>query len=222
MALNLSPDLGSLKGELSARGTLSKLDIRLSNGSAGPVRLAGTARFDDSGLSADLGAVNLRLNRQFRGTWSASAFDAAGVPLSGSGRLDVPRGDLTGTLAASVPLLSSTPSGPIRLNWLRRSADWTFAGGRLDWQDQSFRLRSTGLAALGYRLTGDVSITTALKASGQLTATSGGTTISARGLGDHLAINAAAGGLTLDRRHRTEGGLSHQRARAGQRHQWHA
>ncbi|GGQ99184.1 hypothetical protein GCM10008957_09770 [Deinococcus ruber] len=197
VSLSLSPDFNSLKGDLSARGTLSNLDIRLANGSAGPVKLAGTARFDDSGFRADLGAVQLQLNRQFRGTWTAQNFDAAGVPLSGSGRLDVPKGDLTGTLAANVPLLSTQPSGPIALNWLRRSANWTFAGGRLDWKDQSFRLRSTGLAALGYRLTGDLAITTALKASGQLNATSGSTTIAARGLGDHVAITAAAGGVTV-------------------------
>ncbi|WP_425147103.1 translocation/assembly module TamB domain-containing protein [Deinococcus sp.] len=195
--LALSPNLYGVKGDLTARGSLSQLDLTLKNGGAGPVALAGQGRYDGAGFRADLGALTLRLNRQFRGTWQASGFDAAGIALSGSGVLDVPRASLTGTLAAKVPLLSAVPSGPVALNWQQRAVTWTFAGGQLGWQDQSFRVRANGLSALGYRLQGDVTVTTGLKVSGQLRATSGSTVITARGLGDHLALNASLGGVQL-------------------------
>ena len=195
--LSASPDFNSLKGDLTASGTLSRLNLRLENGSAGPVALAGTARLDEQGFRADLGALQLRLNRQFRGGWTAQQFDAAGAALSGSGSLNVPSGDLSGQLTARVPLLDRPASGPLRLNWLRRAASWRFPGGQLDWRDQTFRLRAHELAASGFRVGGDVTLTTALRASGQLSATSAAVALTAQGLGDRLAFQAQTGGVTV-------------------------
>jgi TamB, inner membrane protein subunit of TAM complex len=197
VTLAASPDFYSVSGDLSAQGTLDRLNLVLKGGKAGPVPIAGTAVFGKTGLKADLGAVQLDLDRQLRGNWSASGLNAAGVNVSGSGRLRVPEGSLTGQLSAAVPLLSTQPSGPISLNWQKRVADWTFEGGTLTWRNDTFAVNSVGLSALGYALRGDIALTTALKASGTLTASGPTGTITARGLGDRLALTAVQRGVTV-------------------------
>ncbi|WP_424950211.1 translocation/assembly module TamB domain-containing protein [Deinococcus sp.] len=197
VTLAASPNFYSVSGDLTARGTLDRLNIALKGGRAGPVAIAGTAVFGNSGLKADLGAIQLDLDRQLRGTWQANGLNTSGLLLSGSGSLKVPEASLTGHLGATVPLLSPQPSGPIALNWQKRSADWTFAGGDLSWRGDTFTLRSSGLSALGYDLRGALSLTTALKASGRLSASSGQNRIVASGLGDHLDLRVAQNGVEV-------------------------
>ncbi len=197
VTLAASPDFYSVSGDVTAAGTLEALDIALKNGKAGPVPISGTAVFGKSGLKADLGAITLDLDRQLRGTWRADGLSTAGLLLSGSGALKVPEASFTGQLQAAVPLLSGQPSGPIALNWQKRRADWTFEGGNLTWRDDTFTVHSTGLSALGYDLRGDLALTTALRASGQLSATSGRNRILATGAGDHLDFQALQNGVTL-------------------------
>ncbi|MFC4452739.1 translocation/assembly module TamB domain-containing protein [Deinococcus sonorensis] len=197
VSLDLTPDLYSVRGHLTASGTVNDLRLQVQDGQAGPFALAGSGRYDRSGLSADLGAVQLNLDRQLRGRWQARGLSTAGVSLSGSGQLQVPDSRLTGTLSAQVPLLDQTPSGPIALNWSRRQAEWTFAGGQFGWQGDTFTLKSSGLSASGFDLRGQLALTTALKATGTVTATSRSGRITARGLGDRVAIEAVQNGVRV-------------------------
>ncbi len=197
VTLAASPDFYSVSGDLTAQGTLDRLNIALRGGKAGPVAFAGTALFGRSGLNADLGPVQLRLDRQLRGTWRADGLSTSGVQISGSGELRVPEASLTGQLSAAVPLLTPQPSGPISLNWQKRVADWTFAGGNLTWRGETFALHSDSLKALGYDLRGDLALTTALKASGTIRATSPNGSVVATGLGDRLGLVAVQNGVTV-------------------------
>ncbi|GGJ82484.1 hypothetical protein GCM10008939_27970 [Deinococcus aquiradiocola] len=207
VTLRASPDFYSVSGDLSAQGTLDRLNILLSGGRAGPVNLAGRAVFDRSGLRADLGPLQLNLDRQLRGTWSATDLPVTSVLLSGSGALKVPEASFSGNVRAAVPLLGSQPSGPLTLNWQRRRADWTFAGGTATWRDQTFAVNSSGLSALGYDLRGTLAITTALRASGTLRATGGRGTATLTGLGDHVDVRAVQGGVTVNARTRLTAGF---------------
>ncbi|WP_407570185.1 translocation/assembly module TamB domain-containing protein [Deinococcus altitudinis] len=200
VTLIASPDFYSVSGDLTARGTLDRLNIALKGGKAGPVEIAGTAVFGKTGLKADLGPIQLDLDRQLRGTWQANGLSTSGLLLTGAGALKVPEASLTGTMRATVPLLSSQPSGPLSLNWQKRTADWTFAGGDLKWRGETFTLRSGGLSALGYDLRGSLGLTTALKASGEMRASSGKNVIVATGLGDHLDLKATQNGVNLSAR----------------------
>ncbi|MGY2893629.1 translocation/assembly module TamB domain-containing protein [Deinococcus sp. UYEF24] len=200
VTLAASPNFYSVSGDLSAKGTLELLNIALKGGKAGPVEIAGSAVFGETGLKADLGAIQLDLDRQLRGTWQANGLSTSGLLFTGAGALKVPEASLTGTMRATVPLLSSQPSGPLSLNWQKRTADWTFAGGDLKWRGETFTLRSGGLSALGYDLRGSLGLTTALKASGELRASSGKNMIVATGLGDHIDLNATQNGVDLSAR----------------------
>ncbi|WP_407538396.1 translocation/assembly module TamB domain-containing protein [Deinococcus radiomollis] len=200
VTLAASPNFYSVSGDLTARGTLDTLNIALKGGKAGPVEIAGNAVFGKTGLKADLGSIQLDLDRQLRGTWQANGLSTSGLLFTGAGALKVPETSLTGTMRATVPLLSSQPSGPLSLNWQKRTADWTFAGGDLSWRGETFTLTSSGLSALGYALRGSLGLTTALKASGGITATSGRNVIVATGLGDHLDLKATQNGVNLSAR----------------------
>ena len=200
VTLAASPNFYSVSGDLSARGTLELLNIALKGGKAGPVDIAGSAVFGKTGLKADLGPIQLDLDRQLRGTWQANGLSTSGLLFTGAGALKVPEASLTGTMRATVPLLSSQPSGPLSLNWQKRTADWTFAGGDLKWRGETFTLRSGGLSALGYDLRGSLGLTTALKSSGELRASSGKNVIVATGLGDHIDLNATQNGVDLSAR----------------------
>ncbi|MGI8747804.1 MAG: translocation/assembly module TamB domain-containing protein, partial [Deinococcus sp.] len=196
--LALSPDFSGVRGDLTARGTLNNLERGLTRGRAGPVALSGQGRYDASGLRADLGPLQLSLDRRLRGSWSANGLSVSGTALSGSGRLDLPASTLSGRLEASVPLLEgAAPSGPLLLNWRQRRGNWSFAGGQLGWRDQTFTLTSAGLRAAGFELRGALSLDTGRQVSGRMTARSASGTVEARGLGDRLALVARQGGVTV-------------------------
>ena len=200
VTLAASPDFYSVSGDVTARGTLDRLNLALRGGKAGPVDIAGTAVFGKEGLNADLGPIQLRLDRQLRGRWQADGLSTSGLLITGAGELKVPEATLTGQLRAAVPLLKGQPSGPVALNWQKRRADWTFAGGKLMWRGDTFALTSSGLNALGYDLRGTLALTTALKASGSLRASNGSGSVVATGAGDHLDLLAMQGGVTVNAR----------------------
>ena len=197
VTLAASPNFYSVSGDVTARGTLDRLNLALSGGRAGPVDIAGTAVFGREGLNADLGPIQLRLDRQLRGRWQAEGLSTSGLLITGAGDLKVPEATLTGQLRAAVPLLRGQPSGPIALNWQTRRADWSFAGGNLTWRGDTFALTSSGLSALGYDLRGTLALTTALKASGSLRASNASGTVTATGQGDHLDLKAVQGGVSV-------------------------
>ena len=200
VTLAASPNFYSVSGDVTARGTLDRLNLALSGGRAGPVDIAGTAVFGTDGLNADLGPIQLRLDRQLRGRWQADGLSTAGLLITGTGDLKVPEATLTGQLRTAVPLLKGQPSGPIALNWQTRRADWSFAGGNLTWRGDTFALTSSGLNALGYDLRGTLALTTALKASGRLRASNASGSVVATGAGDHIDLNAMQGGVSVTAR----------------------
>ena len=200
VTLAASPDFYSVSGDVTAQGTLDRLNLALSSGRAGPVDIAGTAVFGTDGLNADLGPIQLRLDRQLRGRWQADGLSTAGLLITGAGDLKVPEATLTGQLRAAVPLLRGQPSGPIALNWQTRRADWSFSGGNLTWRGDTFALTSSGLNALGYDLRGTLALTTALKASGRVRASNASGSVVANGAGDHIDLNAMQGGVSVTAR----------------------
>ncbi|MDB5046856.1 MAG: hypothetical protein JWQ08_2906, partial [Deinococcus sp.] len=198
----LNPQVSGVGARVALSGKPSDLLATISGGKVGPFELAGTARLNEKGLTADLnsgqgttaGTLALNLDRQFRGTWSARNLNGAGVTLGGNGELDATGGDLTGTLTAGLPGLATPLTGPLNVNYLNQRG--TFASGdqRLTWKGDTFGLTARNLAvAGGVTLDGDLDVTTALKATGNLTARGSGFDVTATARGDTATLRGVLG-----------------------------
>ncbi|PNY82788.1 translocation/assembly module TamB [Deinococcus koreensis] len=193
----LNPTYGAARARVALRGTPSDLRAVLSGGQAGPFALAGTAALDSAGLRADFGTATLNLDRDFRGRWTARNLSGAGLSLDGEGQIDLIGGDVTGRLTARVPGLDAPLSGPLALNYTRQRGTFEPAGQRLSWQGDSFRVNARDLRAAGFRLDGDLTVTTTLKAFGTLRARGGGLNLSATGRGTAASLRGTVGGVTV-------------------------
>ncbi|MVN89033.1 translocation/assembly module TamB [Deinococcus sp. HMF7620] len=199
----LNPTFGAAGGRLTLAGTPQNLRARLEGGQAGPFALSGTATYDGRGLRADLdtsqgGTARLTLNPQFRGTWAIQGLQGAGLNLSGSGRLDLTGGDVTGRLQATVPGVRDALAGPLNLNYVQQRGTFTAGQQALTWNGDSFGLRARNLAVAGdLRVTGDVTVTTTLKAFGSLRAVGNGVSLSAFGRGTAASLRGEVGGVTV-------------------------
>ncbi|PTA69043.1 translocation/assembly module TamB domain-containing protein [Deinococcus arcticus] len=194
----LNPTYGAARARIALSGTPRNLRATVTNGVAGPFPLSGSAVLDGQGLRADLGAAQLRLNRQFRGTWALQNLQGAGLTLDGRGRIDLTGGDVSGTLSAAVPGLQEPLSGPLNLNYVEQRGTLTSGRQTLTWQGDSFAVRARDLAVAGdLRVTGDVTLTTTLKAFGSLRARGRGVDISAFGRGTAATLRGEVGGVTL-------------------------
>ncbi|MBZ9713668.1 translocation/assembly module TamB domain-containing protein [Deinococcus multiflagellatus] len=194
----LNPTYGAARARIALSGTPQNLRAVVTDGLAGPFALAGTAVLDRQGLRADLGRAQLRLNRRFQGSWALEGLQGAGLTLTGRGRLDLTGGDVSGTLTAAVPGLREPLSGPLNLNYIEQRG--SFVAGRqvLGWQGDSFRVQARNLALAGdLRATGDVTLTTTLKAFGSLRVRGRGLDLSAFGRGTAASVRGEVGGVTL-------------------------
>lgn len=194
----LHPDYGAAKAEVVLRGTPGDLRASVRNGTAGPFPLSGTARLNKDGLQADLGALNLDLNREFKGHWQAQGLKGAGLTLSGSGSLDLTGGTLRGNLSALVPGVDGALNGPLDVNYLKQRGTFTAGAQRLTWNSQNFGVMARDLrVAGGLRVTGDVTVNTALQAFGTLTAQGNGFNLVATGRGSAADLRGTANGVTV-------------------------
>ncbi|WP_019010093.1 translocation/assembly module TamB domain-containing protein [Deinococcus aquatilis] len=215
-ALNavLNPEVSGVGARVALTGKPSDLRAAISGGKVGPFELAGTARLNAQGLTADLtsgqaaanasaGTLTLDLDREFRGTWSARNLSGAGITLGGNGKLDATGGDLTGTLTAGLPGLAAPLTGPLNLNYLKQrgtfSSNNTASGAasgpqRLTWNGDTFGLSARNLAVVGgVTVNGDLNVTTALKATGNLTARGNGFDVTATARGDTASLRGVLG-----------------------------
>ncbi|WP_264776904.1 translocation/assembly module TamB domain-containing protein [Deinococcus aetherius] len=194
----LNPNYGAARARVALSGKPSDLRATVTDGTAGPFPLAGTARLNRGGLKADLGSVALDLDRNFRGAWTARDLRGAGVTLNGSGTLDLTGGDVVGTLAANVPGVEGTLRGPLSVNYVRRQGTFTPGGQRLTWRGDAFTLNARDLpVAGGVRVNGTATVTTGLRATGTLTATGNGFDLTATGRGSAASLRGTAGGVTV-------------------------
>ncbi|CAM3970670.1 translocation/assembly module TamB domain-containing protein [Deinococcus marmoris] len=199
----LNPTYGAAGARVALSGTPGDLRAIITGGTAGPFALAGTARLNKQGLKADLGTVTLDLDPEFRGGWSASNLQGAGLTLSGAGQLDLEAGDVTGNLTAQVPGLVQTLSGPLDVNYLRQSGTFTSGQQVLRWNGDSFPITARNLEVLGgLKVSGDVTVTNTLKAFGTLTARGNGFDLTATGRGSRASLSGtvnggAANGVTV-------------------------
>nr|WP_246580727.1 translocation/assembly module TamB domain-containing protein [Deinococcus aestuarii] len=194
----LNPDYGAARARVALSGKPSDLRATVTNGTAGPFPLAGTARFNRDGLKADLGSVVLDLDRNFRGAWTARDLRGAGVTLGGSGTLDLTGGDVAGTVSATVPGVEGTLRGPLSVHYLRRQGTFTPGAQRLTWRGDAFTLNARDLpVAGGVRVNGTATVTTGLRATGTLTASGNGFDLTATGRGDSASLRGTAGGVTV-------------------------
>lgn len=194
----LNPDYGAARARVELSGTPNDLRARVTGGQAGPFALAGTARFGAQGLSADLGSVQLDLDRAFQGTWKAQNLSASGLTLSGGGRVDLQNGDLGGTLNARLPGVDEALSGPLQVNFLKQTGTFTAGDQRLGWQGDAFTVQARNLGVLGgTRVDGDVTVTTDRRATGGLTARGGGYDLRADLRGTAASLRGTAGGVTV-------------------------
>ncbi|WP_446682159.1 translocation/assembly module TamB domain-containing protein [Deinococcus oregonensis] len=203
----LNPKVSGVGARVALTGKPSDLRAAISGGQVGPVELAGTARLNAQGLTADLssgqgqtqatpsaGRLVLNLDRQFKGTWSAQNLSGAGVTLSGSGQLDAPGGDLTGTLTAGLPGLTAPLTGPLNLNYLRQRGTFAPGNQRLTWSGDTFGLTARNLAVMGgVTVNGNLNVTTALKATGNLTARGNGFDVTATARGETASLRGVLG-----------------------------
>nr|WP_281378329.1 translocation/assembly module TamB domain-containing protein [Deinococcus budaensis] len=198
LTASLNPAFGAASAQVALRGTPGDLRAVVSNGSAGPFELAGTARLNREGLKADLGTVRLDLDRSFRGGWTAQGLSGAGVTLGGSGTLDLTGGDVRGTLAATLPGVTEELRGPLDLNYLDQRGTFTPGSQRLSWRGDAFTLDARDLPVVGgARVNGTATVTNTLRASGTLRATGNGYDLTATGLGDVARLRGTAGGVTV-------------------------
>ncbi|QFP76664.1 translocation/assembly module TamB domain-containing protein [Deinococcus sp. AJ005] len=199
----LNPTYGAAEAKVTLSGKPSDMRAVVTGGTAGPFALAGTARLNKQGLKADLGTVKLDLDPKFRGSWSASNLQGAGLTLSGAGQLDLEAGDVTGNLTAQVPGLVQTLSGPLDVNYLRQSGTFTSGQQVLRWNGDSFPITARGLEVLGgLKVSGDVTVTNTLKAFGTLTVRGNGFDLTATGRGSRASLSgtvngSAANGVTV-------------------------
>ncbi|MEF2280120.1 translocation/assembly module TamB domain-containing protein [Deinococcus sp. YIM 134068] len=194
----LNPDYGAARARVALSGTPSDLRATVTNGTAGPFPLAGTARLNRDGLRADLGSVVLDLDRNFRGAWTARNLTGAGVTLGGSGTLDLTGGDVTGTLAATVPGIEGELRGPLSVNYVRRQGTFAPGNQRLTWRGDAFTLAARDLPVTGgVRVNGTATVTTARQVTGTLTARGNGFNLTATGRGSAASLRGTAGGVTV-------------------------
>ncbi|MFT2720192.1 translocation/assembly module TamB domain-containing protein [Deinococcus sp. A31D244] len=195
----LNPTYGAVQARVAVRGTPDDLRATISGAQAGPFSgLSGTAALDRQGLRADLGAARIDLNREFRGTWQAQGLSGAGIILSGRGRLDLTGGDVTGQLEATVPGVRDTLAGPLDLNYTRQRGTFRSGAQVLTWNGDSFGVQARNLdVSGGLDVSGDVTVTTALKAFGTLRATGAGVTLNATARGTSASLRGSAGGVTV-------------------------
>lgn len=194
----LQPTYGAAKAKVALSGTPDNLRAVVTQGVAGPFPLSGVVTLNKRGLQADLGTVQLDLDRDFRGSWIARNLTGAGVTLSGQGRINLTGGDLMGTLSAQVPGLPDTLSGPLNLNYVQQRG--TFMAGRqtLTWNGDAFALSARNLrVAGGLTVNGDATVTNTLKLFGTLTARGNGFNLSAVGRGNTASLRGLANGVTV-------------------------
>ncbi|MFC6801002.1 hypothetical protein ACFQDE_03975 [Deinococcus caeni] len=195
----LNPTYGAVQARVAVSGTPDDLRATISGAEAGPFTgLSGSGTLDDRGLRVDLGAARIDLNREFRGTWQAQGLSGSGIILSGRGRLDLTGGDVTGQLEATVPGVRDTLAGPLNLNYTRQRGTFRSGAQVLTWNGDSFGVQARNLAVTGgLDLTGDVTVTTALKAFGTLRATGAGVNLTAAARGTSASLRGSAGGVTV-------------------------
>ncbi|UQN05539.1 translocation/assembly module TamB domain-containing protein [Deinococcus sp. QL22] len=198
----LNPNVSGVGARVALTGKPSDVRAAISGGTVGPFELAGTARLNAQGLTADLqsgegtaaGTLALKLDREFKGTWSAQNLSGAGVTLGGNGQLDATGGDLTGTITARLPGLTAPLSGPLNLNYVRQRGTFAPADQRLTWNGDTFGLTARNLAvAGGVTVNGNLNVTTALKATGNLSARGNGFDVTATARGDTASLRGVLG-----------------------------
>ncbi|GGS18585.1 translocation/assembly module TamB domain-containing protein [Deinococcus knuensis] len=195
----LNPTYGAVQARVAVSGTPDDLRATISGAQAGPFTgLSGSGALDRQGLRVDLGAARIDLNREFRGTWQAQGLSGSGIILNGRGRLDLTGGDVTGQLEATVPGVRDTLAGPLDLNYTRQRGTFRSGAQVLTWSGDSFGVQARELAVTGgLNVTGDVTVTTALKAFGTLRATGAGVTLNATARGTAASLRGSAGGVTV-------------------------
>ncbi|GGM12730.1 hypothetical protein GCM10010841_21590 [Deinococcus aerophilus] len=194
----VNPRYGAAQAQVALRGTPDDLRAIITDGTAGPFPLSGVARLNSAGFQADLGTVQLDLNRDFRGSWTARSLSGAGLTVSGGGQLDLTGGDVTGTLTAQVPGLAQPLSGPLDVNYLNQRGTFTSGRQQLRWNGDTFPITARGLEVLGgVEVSGDLSVTTTLKAFGTLTARGNGFNVTAQGRGTRASLRGSVGGVSV-------------------------
>ena len=198
----LSPAVYGLSGQLSIQGKPSNLALRAEQLQVGPLTLSGTGTLDAAGLRASLGAdsggtVSVSTDRQFAGRWNIDALSLAGAQFDGSGQIELQQ-QLSGTLSASVPGVTSPLSGPIALNWQTREGNWQAGAQRLSWDGDTFALRAEQLQAAGLSASGNLTYNTVTRAvGGLLTASGNGVKLTAAGEGQTARLTGSVGGVQL-------------------------
>ncbi|CAM3249905.1 translocation/assembly module TamB domain-containing protein [Deinococcus deserti] len=194
----LNPDYGEALARVALTGTPENLRAVVSGGQAGPFSLAGVVTYNERGLKADLGPVQLDLNRDLIGNWQAQNLSGLGVALNGSGRVNLSSGDVTGQLSARVPGLEETLTGPVSVNYVRQRGTFRPGAQRLVWNNRVFgaSMRSLRLAN-GIRVSGDLNVTNDLRAYGVLRAQGEGFDVRAVGRGRTASLRGTAGGVTV-------------------------
>ncbi|WP_261664409.1 hypothetical protein [Deinococcus sp. Marseille-Q6407] len=191
--VRLNPELDSLSGALALSGRAGDLTLQASGVQAAGFPLEGQAHFSEAGTEASLrqpdgGSLELALNPDWRGRWTARSLSGRGVTLDGQGQLDVRAAGLSGQLKASSGLLAETLSGPLNLNWQQRTGRWDAGDQSLRWHGERLLL---GLHDL--RLQSGVRLDGALNASlglddlrGTLRGQGQGFQVTATGEGDRV------------------------------------
>ncbi|MFC5847475.1 translocation/assembly module TamB domain-containing protein [Deinococcus petrolearius] len=203
LSATLNPDYGAARARVSLSGTAEDLRATVSGGQAGPFALSGRARYDRSGLRADLaqpggGRVRLDLDRELRGDWAVQKLSGAGATLGGSGTLDLTGGDVRGDVQAQVPGLEQPLSGPLDLNFIERRGTFRSGEQALGWNGETFTLRARDLAVTGgAAVSGDLSVNTKLEAVGTLRAEGNGYDLRADASGTTARVRGTAGGVTV-------------------------
>lgn len=200
-AVSANVDVRPLGGALraSVAGRPDDLRLNVARLAAGGLELRGTGRLSGAGATLDLGALQLALDRSFRGTWRANGLSAYGVTVNGAGRVSLPDGTLGGNLDVRAPSIKDRLSGPVNVNWRERRGAWDFGRGAARWQAEGLRLALNGLRVAGLTARGELAYARG-ELNGEVRASGGAGAVSAvtlRGAGSAARLEARVRGVTL-------------------------
>ncbi|WP_344982398.1 translocation/assembly module TamB domain-containing protein [Deinococcus rubellus] len=203
LSAQLNPFVSGVSGQLSVSGQPSDLALRAANVRVGPLALNGQGRLDGAGLRASLteaggGVASLNTNRQFVGRWMVDGLGLAGFSASGNGTVNLSKG-LSGQLSASVPDVTSALSGPVQLDWQKRSGSWQAGQQRLKWSGDTFSLDASNLKVQDVQINGQASYHASdRRVTGQLSASGKGVHLIATGEGQRARLSGTLRGVQVE------------------------
>ncbi len=215
LAARLAPVMNGVRADVRASGQPTDLRLQVARLQAGPLDLSGSGRVDARGARLDLGAVQVDLDRRYQGTWRLRDLNAYGVTLNGAGRVDVPRNQLSGDLAAALPAGADRLSGPLTYDWKAHSGRWTTDRAVLGVTGSEVSARLNAFHVAGLTLNGALTVAAGPRVGGRLTASGAPGTLTLRGEGRSVALDGWVRGQAVTGRTQLTAGFPTTLSAAG-------